>query len=393
MLKKFFYTADIYPINPILYIFSKEKISSILGGILSLLGLFLFVFFAVYSITKVYNRTDIYVVFNQDTKKIYSMNHSNVPFFFSVFNQEGMPVQGLEKSIRFAADYQGFELENNQMIHRNFTIDIEKCNIEKHFTNVRDIRTDIPFIESFYCIPQNRYDLKLFGMNGDKQGFSLFQIYAFKCLFAHENKQECNDLDTTDKMIENSYLVWGTLDFDINHGSEEYPFTNKIISETYSMSSTIYKRLTIKRKEVSYKTDVGYFFQDVIQDTQYLFDYTDVFYDNIQTNQDNSYFMNVMVELSGKKDIFFKKFKKLPEALAEVMTIIKALQSLSNIFILIFHDQIYFKKLINKIFLLNQDSITKNNLKFLQLKDLVKSFESIEKTDDKKRIHIYHNSK
>jgi len=198
----------------------------------------------------------------------------------------------------------------------------------------------------------------------------MLNIYLHKCKNTTENNNRCYDKETIDENLSNSIITFMFPDFDVNNDLIDYPFQYKLYSDTYSLSPKMTVEMILSKKEVYYYTDHGLVFENQIVNHGFKHDSFIMKYDIINENkEERSYFLNIMIILSGKKEVYSRKFLKLEEAIASLGGIIKVVQVISQLLLYFVTEQFYFLKLINKIFILDNNSISNNKNRFLNLRE------------------------
>jgi len=363
---------DIFTIKPKFYIFKQISVSSKIGILLTLIQISISFLVVIYTCKTFFNRENFTTSFTQDTMQYYEFKQSENPLFISIFDYQAQPVPlvFLEKYLVFEVDYFAFfNISKPNMKVYQTSFKLEKCNFTTNLKNYDNLVRDNIIIDNFLCLPQSENDLKIIGTFGDFKGFSQIRIKISKCINGTQNNNSCFDIEKINKFIKNSLIIWGSIDYDINHNIPDDPFVSKVVTEAYYMTTENLKSIKVRRKKITYTTDYGFFFKNNHTLGKIFIDYSiPVIEDFNQNDLTGNYFMNLYIETSGKKDNHFRRYQKLQEALAGAFTILASLKSLSFLIIEIFYDKIYFQKLINNILLPEEEDITKQKPK--KIKDL-----------------------
>jgi len=259
ILRKF----DIFSIEPRFYIFNQSRVSSKTGTLLTLIQFLISTLMIVFTFETYFNSENFMTSFTQFTMQYYEYNQSEIPFFISIFdyNEQPVPLILLEKYLKFDVEY--FSLLNitkpNIKINL-FNLQLEKCNLTTNLRKYSHLVKEIINIDNYLCLPQTERDLKILGTFGDYKGFSQIKIKISKCLNTTQNNNICFDIENINKFIKNSLIVWGTIDYEIDHTIPEDPFVAKVITEGHYMTTQNLKSLKLKRKKISYTSDMGIFF-------------------------------------------------------------------------------------------------------------------------------------
>ena len=72
-----------------------------------------------------------------------------------------------------------FDNKTNQLIQDFNEIFVEKCNIDKHFSDYKDLFYHINDLENYFCPIVRKKNQSLFGMYGNNKPF-LYYIFIFQ---------------------------------------------------------------------------------------------------------------------------------------------------------------------------------------------------------------------
>lgn len=374
-MKKLLYHIDFYSVQPQLYISKQKKLPSLIGSIFSSISILLLVTFGFYLFLKVLNKTSMTIIFNQENTRPKNFDHSEVPFIFSIRDFNGDPVANLDKIVKLHSAYTRYFVEKDHLQAEDRAFDLEKCDKNLVVKNLSQ-EFEIPNIKDSFCIPNDNKNFTLYGVGGDNAGFSMLNMYIFKCKNSTENNNnnnKCLSAEKIDETLSNSIITFIFPDFDVNHNLIENPFQRKLFSDTWSLSPKMTVEMILSKKEVEYITDHGLIFAEEVKHSGFKHDSLVMKYDLLnESKETRNYFLNIMIILSGKKEVFNRKFLKLEEAIASLGGIIKIVQTFSQLMLLFFTDQLYFQDLINKIFLFDEKLIQKSRREIAELRENVR---------------------
>jgi len=375
----FFKNIDIFRIKPKIYIQKQENINSCLGMILTIFfSLISFVFLG-FNFFQTFQRLHYTNSYNLETKQEYNLPTSKYPFFLRFLNKNGQAIQNLEKIIKIEAYYKPFEDDYKKSLDDIFvskeTI-LDNCNINE-ISEIENLLTEniTNFLLNFKCaIPINDFNKK----NNNNDSIYLetynFQGYKFsKCSNNTKSNIICLDEKTIDSEIDDMTFIWAHIDYDIFHNKIVNPFQPKIIKEVYYFNSKKIKRFSVRKKQVIYNDENGYISESYQEYINYLYDSTDILI--LDSSPLYPYlFSMIYIDSSGKRDIHFRRYKKLIESLTESFAFIKTMQACCIIFVGLLHEKVYFQNLINAIFKfdfkeIENTDISKYQVKFMQMKD------------------------
>jgi len=366
---------DIFSIKPKFFIFKEKSVSSKLGTVLTLIQISISIFITIFIFNGFFNRENFITSFTQDTMQYYKFNQSDIPFFITIYDYQAQPFQlvEVEKYLVFDVEYLALlnsKESNNKVIRRNFQL--EKCNLSNNLENYSNLFKGKISIDSSLCLPQKENNLSILGTFGDFKGFSQIKIRISKCVNSKQNNN-CYNIDKINNFLKNYVLVWGTIDFDIDHKIIDNPFVSKVITEGVFMSPGIFKSIKLKRKKISYISDFGFFYKTRNILEEYKFDFSlPIIEDFLYDDPSGNYFMNFEITTSGKQDNYNRHYQKIQEALAGAFSILGTMRTLFFLIVEMFYDKIYFQKLINQI--LKSDEFEINEQKINKLNYLKNSF-------------------
>jgi len=267
---------DILNILPTFYIQQKEKFKSTLGILSGFLIISLSLSIMICFISDYLKREDANIIYNEISSFNPHLNMTNVPFIFKLTNTKGDIYS--DKIITFTFQHWKFDKLSNGTPSIT-TLKYEKCNKTKHFKNYIDYFYGIyeeMKIDTYYCLNLENYDLTINGLFGDLiNGYSLINLYINECINDTKiNKTDCLPKDDIMKIIgdTNMFLRISNIDFQINHKNYTnlyFPFIrSKNIQFSYKAKARVYYYL----KNVIYRTDIGYFNQQIEEETFFQFE-------------------------------------------------------------------------------------------------------------------------
>lgn len=255
-----FQSLDFFGQEARLHLFGNKTYKTLVGTILGLFAIISILVISGYFIIKLYMRSEVKIISNQNMSQIYSINLSNMPLILglgvasSIFNDDRLFSFGIYV---LSSKYN----ENQDGIVEQLTsIPYEKCNVSKHFTNYTQYLKGQLESKFSYCVDTS--NITLIGKFGDiTKGYSILNIYVNKCV-NNTKKNDCYDKSFIDKMLQEVYLDVNFLDYEINHFNTTSPI--KIIKDerVLGISNTLYKKYIFFINKIHYNTDFGFVFED-----------------------------------------------------------------------------------------------------------------------------------
>ena len=373
MLNNLILSLDIFYLTPKFFISEKEKFRTIIGAIFSLFTLTSIICLSGYFLYQVFARTEVTVIGNNSYETKFSLNHTNLPFMFGLFDLLGNPMNYTSEVYYFDARYiksetsEDFNEKGEKYLKNSIkSIPLELCDINKHFGNYTSYFKNIPNLNSWYCLIPNKNNLTIFGKQGGIDGSSIFEINLFKCKNTTKNKNRCIDKESINNIVENSFLTLGFLDFDIDHNNVYEPNRLNIKTQAQRLSSTLSRRYAMKKSNVKYVSDLGIFLESYVTKEFFIHESTDIGYDIFTENDSRgSQFAGIVIMLSGKTYEFSRNYTKIQNCLANIGGIIKGILTVVSFILSFITDKIFYTEFVNKICLnnLNNSNFCENKKK------------------------------
>jgi len=338
-------SIDIYRIKPNFFIKNGDSIPTKLGGALSILTILSSLALVIYTLIDVFSSKRYITSFTQESKKDYSLNMSKEKIFFKFFTGlEEMP--NIDRIIEFRPYY--YLLDVSDFQEKEKDIAYEKCRETGNSLEETERVSNFFSRDKFYCLSNLTDENTIFGDLSSHSIVASLQIDFKRCVNSTKNNNKCFSKVTIDSYLQNSTLVWGTEDYDIDHGLPGNPFKLKEFMESFQVIEDKYRIITVKKKEISYYSDKGLF----TNNTETFF-YPSYDFTSLQTNNipkyDPNIFMTLSFQISGKREIYTRRYEKMQEALTIVSTMVNLMKVLGGLVVSLVGDKIYFEQLINSL--------------------------------------------
>ena len=271
-LKNFFSRFDFLDLKPNLLFYSKTRHVTWIGIIISLINICLIGAFAIFFITKLFQREYLVAISSTLTSGNPILNLTGIPVMFTLVDGTYHPFQDAEKIYSF--QFQPLSGRTNAK-GENFIFDFEPCNITKHFSEYGHFFNNIN-VSKYQCPSGlDQWDTTLAGAYGVEDYYKFQSLIINRCENT-TNRSNCYPTDVIEKKILSVYVQMGFLDYDANNLDYKDPVKPLIKFETFPLSGTIFKRYYQYRKQAQYDTDDGFFFSEMRTKNYYQHDRTEV---------------------------------------------------------------------------------------------------------------------
>jgi len=334
---------------------------TLIGGLLSLFTIILSSSFIIYFFYKLIFKEDTSIIFTTEKDNKMTIPYSyKLPFMFRLSDTYSISLS--EKNlynITLLVWYSYFDNETNELIQNYDKVIVEKCNIDNHFSDYKNLFYNIRDLDNYFCPRIRNKNQSLFGIYGDNKPFLYYVFYFSKCINnTNENNNCLPDLEI-EKKLSDIYL-------DIKYISYLNPkYSNKgeiiIKNDRFIVSSSIYKRIWLFFNYVKYKIDNGIFFPSYIKSEYHQYDNSRIDIDlrNKSLNDIPETFLAVTILTSGNIYNYKKSYLKIQDYLATIGGIVKAITYI--FYLLNYFNSVnsYYTQLI-KDFIIENQSIKKN---------------------------------
>ena len=261
--------VDIYSISPNLKIKGKEHYSYLLSLCLSMISIISILIISIYFTIVLFERRSLSVILQSDSLDFPVVNLTEFPMTIHLYNVLGKSIKDQDRIYYITAKFLKYQIafdENNLPYVNNTITDVklEKCDLDKHFGQYKKYFLNSPDIDLKYCLPANSFNTTIFGKIGDfNTGFGFFQFFIHKCINGVGGRTNCYETEAINKILTAVQLAFDHLDYDANHNIAEDPRVLNIKTESFQVSSTVYKKINKYISPISYSTDYGYIFESL----------------------------------------------------------------------------------------------------------------------------------
>lgn len=327
---------------------NETRLKSLYGGMLSLLSVIIMISFCLYFFVKLIQKDNTFVTISSESSHFSNISDSNnFPFLIRLTDKKNKPFSNPEQVFKIYLKYwYGGSNTLENVGQKTVDINIEPCNLDKHFGSYRDNFEDITDLNTFYCPAVRPINETIYGRYGDVYPFGYYHFYVSMCM----NHASCLDLNEIKKITENVYLDFRTVDYSIDNLKQQAK-VEIVRTDRHMISSTVYKRIWVYLNSIKYVTDTGLFFNT--QSTEYFSQYDSMRYDidlrDISIGTIPGTFVTMTILNTGNTLVYNRKYLKLQEYLASVGGITKFVQIIAFILNYTFSQNSYYIKLINDL--------------------------------------------
>lgn len=348
---------DIFQREPRLYLSGKQEFPTKYGVVIGTMTIFACISFICYFIVDYYEKTTINLVQNTlfYDRPVYKFGMT--PFIFNLQNSYGDMTKESHFYFTFSMTFQ--KPENNGKSTK-FDVEMEKCDINKHFGESRNLFEKKSKIDDYYCIRPDQLakNLTIYGVFGDlTKGYSYVNLYISKCnnnsIYNTKNVTCAPQEEINDALDKTIYLRIAYIDYKVDH-NEKNPISPFVREEALQVTTKNYPRVYYNMKNEIYKTDNGVLGQNFEEFEFTAFDNT---YTVLSMNpfrvQESFTLFSILVSQSGTLSI--RSFIKLQTLLANIGGVVNAVILIMKTISMTISEKLLMAYIINKTFNLNSN--------------------------------------
>jgi hypothetical protein len=196
-------------------------------------------------------------------------------------------------------------------------LQIERCNLEKHFPFSKDSFKDQP-LEDLLCI---NYDpiMKLEGVYGSEEFLSL-TVRLRQCRNTTSSSVICKPQEEINKKLDGGYFVIDFTTSFFQPKNYSYP-AHSLVNDFFTSISTQYvKGSYYVFSNVDYITDSGWFMEELKKERYLLYD---SFFEMYDFREDKEWLLIAAMRMGHLKQNIVRKYLKIQDVLAQLGGIIK----------------------------------------------------------------------
>jgi hypothetical protein len=351
-LQKFSKKIDLLGQKPKFLIEGKEKFTTMISGSLSLLIYILAALACFFFGRELYLKRDPIVIVSNSfdhSPRDFNLTKEKFTFFIGIQNSESsyqideriFSVNFISRKFIKKTDEKGnVDYDMNMKMNK-----METCNLTKHFNNFQHLFKDQE-LNKLYCLDNDAIkDLSLKGTWGDPV-FELFQIQVTTCKNSTEDNNTnniknpiCASKAEIDEKLKGGFFVVNYVDSIFEPKNYTHPQIYVRRNFYTSMSNKFFKELSFYMKNIDYLTESGFILDQQTNDFFLQLDYSYEIYDFRESNE--FFFCNF--RLSYNRDIYYRKYLKIQDVIAQVGGFLKGYNDNRKVFrFLVFQEQLFY---------------------------------------------------
>ena len=130
-----------------------KRYKTLLGGILSLISIIISVSFSIYFSLKLIYKEDSTITYSSERDNSINITYSNkLPFMFRLSDTYSIALNQYNLyNITLLVWYNQFDNQTNKLIQNYDKIIVEKCNIDNHFSDYKNLFYNIRDSDNYFC--------------------------------------------------------------------------------------------------------------------------------------------------------------------------------------------------------------------------------------------------
>ena len=390
---------DLFGKDPELYYKGKNKKSSLIGRVFTILYILIYIAFFVYKLIRMLQKVD--VTFYQTTAytgEIPQIHLTNEIFYGGFALSNARTLQPfVDESIYFIdLQFRTGERVNNMWNWKIERIELEECNLSKFNPKYYDLFKDKP-MKNMYC-PKN-IDLILQG-HTTYDIYSYFYVGFYPCVNS-TYRHNCKPPEIIDQYLKNAYVSFKMQDIELTPQIYDTPIQLRGKEVNSPASKNLFQNINAYFQIIELETDndiVGFEGLSNIKKEKYLKYNGPIvlskLYDDSQYH-DGQALCDVTVQLTEQVLTIKRTYTKLIEVLGDVGGLMEVIYMCFKIISSLITDLLYEKSMVNNLFSFDLDKkiVLIKEFKYKTKKDSNKKEDLSEQLKSNKEVNIYNTPK
>ena len=349
------YDIDLFGKDPELYFKGRNKKSTLIGRIFTVLYVIIYLAFFTYKLYRMIIRVD--VTFYQTTAftgEVPSIHLTNEIFYGGFALSKGQTLQPFIDETIYTIDLQfrtGQRINNvwNWKVQR---IELEICNLDKFNPKYYDLFKDKP-MGSMYC--PKEIDVLLQG-HTTYDVYSYFYVGFYPCVNT-TIKQNCKSPEEIDQYLKNTYVCFKMQDIELTPQIYNTPIQLRGKEVNSPASKNLFQNINAYFQIVELETDndvVGFEALSIIKKEKYLkYDGPIVLsrlIDGYSEYKPGQALCDVTVQLTEQVLTIKRTYTKLIEVLGDVGGLMEVIFMIFKLIATLITDLLYEKSMVNNLF-------------------------------------------
>lgn len=355
MISCFVKWTDFLSEAPHLYVKRTSRHKNLIGGVLSIATVCCIIGAIVNFGLQFIRRANSTILYHAEPSP-YTVNVSltSLPWMITIMNTFYESIPNQENIWYIRSQFWELKPDNstgtNKMVTTVTEIPVEKCDINRHFGEYKSYFQNFPSLSKYYCPVPGGPSVNLYGLYGSDQACSMVQHSVARCINGINNATNCLTLPEINSIMENVYIAYATIDYNVDHLNVTSPKIPYVISQTIPISSTIYKRIWYYYRYIEYLSDFGIVFESFEGEEMFKFYYGKETVDLRTKTSIPGGVSHMTLLMDAQVDKYKRTFDKIQNLLANTGGVLKGLTFLAGIINMIFSEKLYMLSIINTVF-------------------------------------------
>jgi hypothetical protein len=342
----------------------KKRFQTAFGGIFSILTTISILTVGGYFVLQTFSRKQFTVINSTNTIDDPSYDFIKYPPYMVVTDKSLLPI--LESDRVFEVNVV-MGIQNSSIVEfvpMNMTKNIELKFAPENFKNSTiEQKKNILFFDMEEI--KNRQDFRgTWGKNVAPVS-NLLVISLKKCVNTTENSNKCLPQEKINERLTDTQYIFYYPEYTIDHNRIDEPGLIRYSSEDNDLSPTVFKKWWFGFKTISYRSDMGYVFEDFHTNTYwaflpYLFDVELI---DGGPDQKGGLFAYIGIYGDTRLDTYQRKYIKIQELLANVGGIVKGVVLISSFLVSQFTETFIWLRYYEIFYLSKQSTPSYKHLK------------------------------
>jgi hypothetical protein len=228
-------------------------------------------------------------------------------------------------------------------------LNVEKCDIDKHFPYFADQFADLDLANSLCFKPEDAEKLYIEGMWGSSH-YTAISVEVVQCVNQTvpyvQKAAVCKSQAEIDEKLGGGFFSIYVTDTIFDPTNYTHP-ENHIVRNYYtSLSKNFFKLYELYFKNIDYVTDSGFLLEDKESKRYLMLDRPNEIFDFRDTDN----FFSFLLRTSNNRDIYTRKYVKVQDILANMGGLIKGIMIAIQILFFLFQRTNYYFFLIEKLY-------------------------------------------
>ena len=363
----FFKEIDLFGKEPDIYYKGKQKKTSWMGRICTLLYIAIYIFFLAYKLIRMFKRQDVsFSETNSSIGELPKIHVTNEKFLyaFALLDDEQRPYADRSIYEPFAMAAITTTTDDGRKMTNNTYLDIDTCTIDDFGKNYQKYASSYD-LSSFYCL--KNININFEGYSGAVNNTNII-LMVNKCN-PRSSRVQCKSPEDIDKKLDGKKMLILSEDFDITPNDFEHPVKEKLNVNTMEISLAQLQTYAAFYQLTNIETDYNLFGFEALADIKkekYLVYHSSLV---MQTQMPPNSTQAVIYYIAMNEKVLTnqRKYTQFVDVLGDVGGLMEVIHSVFGVICFLVADILYDKTMVNNLFSFNLEEnaikIKKNNNK------------------------------